>query len=51
MENEFRYVHFPLFLIKDLFSPKNQETVISNIFDLGIYNVLPIVRTKMLGFN
>lgn len=38
MENEFRYVHFPLFLIKDLFSPKNQETVISNIFDLGIYN-------------
>ena len=38
MENEFRYIHFPLFLIKHLYTPENQHTAISNIFDVGIYN-------------
>ena len=39
MENEYRYIHFPLFLLKDLFtSKKNQHSTISDIFDIGIYN-------------
>jgi len=38
MEGEYRYVYFPLFLIKNLFTAKDAENGISDIFDVGIYN-------------
>ena len=38
MENEYRYIHFPLFLIKNLFSEKDLNNTVSDIIDVGIYN-------------
>jgi hypothetical protein len=37
MENEIRYIHFPLFLISQLFAADKYTNAISNIFDVGIY--------------
>ena len=38
MEGEYRYVYFPLFLIKNLFSEKDLKYTVSDIFDVGIFN-------------
>ncbi|AMR34253.1 hypothetical protein A0256_23770 [Mucilaginibacter sp. PAMC 26640] len=38
MENELKYIHFPLCLIKHLFISKDQISAIDNIFDVGIFN-------------